>query len=169
MCQTYGWQGNSFPRNDNHIKVLRMSSLALGFFSQDFLQIIWPEVGVIQRGKESSSVFSEKRITFLTYKITSIFLQNICNWNCDPGACHSQANIEARLAQRKVGFTLDASNQGEGQTSILRLNPPPWQQVDNGFYRQRDGVTWENSTVSSDSHLEIGHWWPYQHHLDCFK
>ena len=31
------------------------------------------------------------------------------------------------------------------------------------------GATCRNSTVSSDGHLEIGHWWSHQHHLDCFK
>ena len=33
----------------------------------------------------------------------------------------------------------------------------------------REGVTCRNSTVSSDSHTEIGHLWSDQSHLDCFK
>ena len=37
------------------------------------------------------------------------------------------------------------------------------------FYRQREGAICRNSIVSSDSHLEIDHWWSDQHHLDCFK
>ena len=37
------------------------------------------------------------------------------------------------------------------------------------FYRRREGATCRNSTVSSDSHLELGHWWSDQRHLDCFR
>ena len=33
------------------------------------------------------------------------------------------------------------------------------------FYRWREGAVGRNSTVSSDSHLEIGHWGSDQHHL----
>ena len=36
------------------------------------------------------------------------------------------------------------------------------------FYKQREGATGRNSTVSSDSHLEIGHQWSDRHLLDCF-
>ena len=31
------------------------------------------------------------------------------------------------------------------------------------------GVTYRDSAVSSDGHLETGHRWSDQHHLDCFK
>ena len=31
------------------------------------------------------------------------------------------------------------------------------------------GPTCKNSTISSDNHLEIGHRWSDQHHLECFK
>ena len=37
------------------------------------------------------------------------------------------------------------------------------------FYRQREGATCRNSTVSSDSHLETGHWWSDLCHLDGFS
>ena len=36
-------------------------------------------------------------------------------------------------------------------------------------YRQREGATRRNSTVSSDSHLEIRHQWSDQCHLFCFN
>ena len=31
----------------------------------------------------------------------------------------------------------------------------------------REGAPCRKSTVRSDSHLEIGHWWPDQHPPDC--
>ena len=37
------------------------------------------------------------------------------------------------------------------------------------FYSQRERATCSNSTVSSDSHFEIGHWWFEPRHLDCFR
>ena len=33
----------------------------------------------------------------------------------------------------------------------------------------KGGGCMQDSTVSSDHHLEIGHQWPDQHHLDCFE
>ena len=36
-------------------------------------------------------------------------------------------------------------------------------------YKWREGATCRNSTVRSDSHLEIGHWWPDQHPPDCVE
>ena len=45
----------------------------------------------------------------------------------------------------------------------------PWQWMDKNFYRQRERVICRNNRVSSDSHLEIGHRWSDQCHLDCFK
>ena len=37
------------------------------------------------------------------------------------------------------------------------------------FYRHSvgSGATCRNSTINSDSHLKIGHWWSEQHHLNC--
>ena len=41
--------------------------------------------------------------------------------------------------------------------SYPKADSPHWQSVGKSFYRQRVGATCRNSTVSSDSHLEIGH------------
>ena len=36
---------------------------------------------------------------------------------------------------------------------------------------QREGRSYmqKQHTFSTDSHLELGHWWSDQHHLDCFR
>ena len=39
---------------------------------------------------------------------------------------------------------------------VQRPTPSPVQPVGKSFYRLREGVTCRNSTVSSDSHLEVG-------------
>ena len=44
---------------------------------------------------------------------------------------------------------------------------PLLQPVGKSFYRLREGATRRNSTVSSDSHLEFGHQWSDERHLDC--
>ena len=49
------------------------------------------------------------------------------------------------------------------------LQPPGWQSVGKSFYRQREKDPCRNSTVSCDSHLEIGHQCSEQRFLDCFK
>ena len=113
--------------------------------------------------------------------------QNVTEIGVHPAACHWKAIKEARLAKSKVCFILDASN-GEGggaADAYLKPNsshpptaPPPhligapdWLLTirRQSFYRQREGATCRNSTVSSDSHLEIGHRWSDQGHLDCFR
>ena len=43
------------------------------------------------------------------------------------------------------------------------------QPVGRSFYRLREVAICRNSTVSSNSHREIGHQWIGQRHLDCFK
>ena len=73
--------------------------------------------------------------------------------------------------EMKVCFILDAG-EGEGRESGLLSKgqlPLPRQAVGESFCRQREGATSRNSTVSSDAHLESGHWWPAYCHLDCFK
>ena len=74
-----------------------------------------------------------------------------------------------RLMERKVCFILDAGNWGGGWTPVQRPTPSRWQSGGKNFYRQREGAPCRNSTVSPDNHLEIGHRWCDQHHLDCFK
>ena len=74
------------------------------------------------------------------------------------------------LVEGKVCFILDAGNLwGRAYTGPKASSPPHPQLVRKSFCRLREGATCRNSTVSSDSHLEIGHQWSDQCHLDCFK
>ena len=73
-------------------------------------------------------------------------------------------------------FWMPATYCERGQTSVQRLTLSHRQPVGKNFYRQREGATCRNSTVSYDSHLEIGHWWSEighrwsdQHNLDCLR
>ena len=66
-------------------------------------------------------------------------------------------------------FWMLATGEGGGLTPVQRLTPFSRQSGIKSIYRQREGVTCRNSTVSSESHLEIGHWWSNQCHLDGFK
>ena len=61
---------------------------------------------------------------------------------------------------------------GEGGRHLSKgqLPPPPPREWGESFYRQRGAVaTCRNRTVISNSHLQIGHQWSDQHHLDCFQ
>ena len=85
-------------------------------------------------------------------------------------ARRSKANKEARLVERKVCFVSDAGNQsGEGGLLSKGRLPPTDSQWTRAFIDGGRGLPAENSTVGSDSHLEIGHWWSDERHLDCFK
>ena len=66
---------------------------------------------------------------------------------------------------------MDASNWRGGETPVQRLTPPAPHTDNQGgesFYRLREGATASNSTVSSGSHLDIGHQLFDQHRLGCF-
>ena len=91
-------------------------------------------------------------------------LGEVSYWNEKWGlsACRSEVSEEARLVERKVCFILDASTWGGGRMDLLITHG-------QSFYRQREGATCRNSTVSSDSHLETGHWWSDLCHLDGFS
>ena len=70
----------------------------------------------------------------------------------------------------KVCFILDASSGAGGWTSVQRPTPSHPQMIGGQtFYRLRKRATCRNRTVSSNCHLEAGHRWFDQHHLDCFK
>ena len=71
----------------------------------------------------------------------------------------TQADEEARLVERKVCFTLYADNWGSMGTPILSKGqlPLPSQSVGKSFCRQKKEAPCRNSTVSFDSHHEIGH------------
>lgn len=78
------------------------------------------------------------------------------------------------LVERKICFISDASDWGvvlgiecAGHRFKGRL-PLHGQPVGQEFHRQKERATHRNSTVSYDSHLQIGQRWPDQHHLGCF-
>ena len=91
----------------------------------------------------------------------------------DLAACHSKASKEARLVERKVYFGCQqwgSGSEGEGgENSSPQANsaPPPTVSEQELFLRKGD--TCRNSTVISDSHLEISHRWSDQCHLGCFE
>ena len=84
-------------------------------------------------------------------------------------ADHSKAIKEARLVERKVYFGCQQL-EGRGDTCPKADSPSPthWQSGGESFYRLREGATGSKSTVSSGSHLEIGHQLFDQHRLGCF-
>ena len=68
---------------------------------------------------------------------------------------------------------LEVGNQGMGvewgEVDVFQRATLSQQSGYKTFYQQREGVTHRNSTVSSDSHQEIGHWWSDPCNLDCFS
>ena len=88
-------------------------------------------------------------------------------WTEESGRLQSMGS--QRVTHLVTKQQMEVSGVWEGWTSVQRLTLPNWQSVGKNFYRQRDGVACRNSTVSSDSHLQIGHGWSDQSHLDCFK
>ena len=77
---------------------------------------------------------------------TKICYQKICLGG--PAACHSKANKQAKLVERKVCFISDASNWGEagGHPSKGQL-PASNKQGVRAFVDRVGGVTCRNSTV----------------------
>ena len=73
----------------------------------------------------------------------------------------SKGNKEANLVEKKVCFILDVS-------IVQRLTLPAYSQEARAFI-DRGRQLHAKAAVTSDSHLEIGHWWSDQHHSDCFK
>ena len=73
-------------------------------------------------------------------------------------ACRSKANKEVRKGKEGwwIGFILDAGIQGEsGHLSkgwLPAMKISGWE-----LYKQKEKTTYRNSTVNSNSHLEIGH------------
>ena len=66
--------------------------------------------------------------------------------------------------KKKVCFILDVSNKiGGGQMPVQRLTHTATLDRDKG------GGYLQNNTVISDIHLQTGHPWSDQHHLDYFK
>ena len=78
-------------------------------------------------------------------------------------AQHSKASEHAMLVERK-NLLYFRCWQLRGRSDICpKANSPPQhtqthqQTGDKKFYRQREGAACRNGTVSSDSHLEVGH------------
>ena len=87
------------------------------------------------------------------------------NWKWGLAACCSKTDKEARLVERKVCFILGAGNWEEGwHLSKGWLNPPALR-ISGLEFLEAEGATCRNSTVSSDSYFEIGHWWSDQHQI----
>ena len=89
-----------------------------------------------------------------------------------PGCSPLKADKEARLMERKLAsFWMLATGREVGRTDAYqRLTPPlltdsQWARA----FRQKEGTTRRTSTVSSDSHLEIGCWRAAERHHDDFK
>ena len=71
-----------------------------------------------------------------------------------------------------VLFQVAATVGGGWQTSVQRPTPPHPAATDKREVRAfidgfRGGGTCRNSTVISNSQLQIGHQWSVQHHLGC--
>jgi len=113
-----------------------------------------------------------KSQTWLSYRRATRLISQ-CNQEWGPASCCSKAIKESKLVERKVWFILDARNQGWGKSGHLSKgwlpHHPTDKSGDKSFYRQREGATCGNSTVSSDSHLVTDDQWSDQLHLACFK
>ena len=59
---------------------------------------------------------------------------------------------------------------GEGEDACPKVDSPHALTVsEQHLLKAREGAPCRNSTSNSEGHLEIGHQWSDQHHLDCFK
>ena len=84
----------------------------------------------------------------------------------------SKANKTAQAGGKESLLYFRCWQLGAGEGGHLskgRLPAPSGNQWGKRFYRQKEGATCRNRTVSSDSHLQIGHWWSDLHHLGCFR
>ena len=80
----------------------------------------------------------------------------------------AQKPIGAGLVERKVCFILGAGTWGR-EGGLLSSGRLPLTDSRQELFRWREAVTCRNSTVSSDSHLEVGHQQSDQCHQDCFR
>ena len=69
-----------------------------------------------------------------------------------PTACHSKANKQSKLGERKVYFISDAGNWCWGvMNACPKADSPHGQLEGESFYRWKEGATCRNSIVTSDS------------------
>ena len=73
-----------------------------------------------------------------------------------------------RPVRWKGKFISDAGNWWVGWTSVQRPTSPADKQGVRAL-QMEGGATRRTSTASSDSHLQIGHWWSDRHHLVCCR
>ena len=83
----------------------------------------------------------------------------------------AQKPIIRPVGRLQICFISDVGNWVGCRVDICpkadSLSTPQPQAAGEGFYGE--GATCRNSTVSSGSHLEIGHQWSDQHHLGCSR
>ena len=95
------------------------------------------------------------------------FLSHCClQWG--PAACHSRGMERPGWWEGKFVLLWMLATGGGMWTPVQRLTSLLWQSVLKSFCRQKEGVSIRNSTASSNSHLEISHWWSDQYHADYF-
>ena len=89
-----------------------------------------------------------------------------CYWKVSvgiPAELHSKASKQARLVERKVCFISDPNNLGVGGIHLSKGQLLcPWQTEVRAFTETvgvAGGMTFRNSIVISNSHLQIGHHW----------
>ena len=81
---------------------------------------------------------------------------------------NSQETSVGRKGKVALFRSLATGGGGVGVDTCPKADCPPDNQGTRAFI-DREGATCRNNTVSSDSHLEIGHQWSDQRHLDCFR
>ena len=85
-------------------------------------------------------------------------LRNSC-----PAAYHLKGHKEERLVESLL--SVGCWQLGGGR--VQRADACPTDNQVMLLQREGEGYS-RNCTVRSQSHLEIGHWWSDQRHLDCF-
>ena len=74
-----------------------------------------------------------------------------------PAARRSKANKETRLVGRTFALVQMPATGGGAVDSCPKANFPRWHQLAGTFIGEGGGATCRSSTVSADSHLEIGY------------
>ena len=69
--------------------------------------------------------------------------------------------LKSQVGGKESLFQMPATGGGGGVggwISVQRSTPHTGNQWGKSFYRQKEGAACRNSIVSSDIHLQIGHW-----------
>ena len=97
-----------------------------------------------------------------------VSLLSHCRLKWGPAACYSRGIERPSWWEGKFVLLWMLATGGGMWTPVQRLTPLPWQSVLKSFYRQREGASIRNGTASSNSHIEVSHWWSDQYHVDYF-